>query len=128
MRNDLVVSSLRAAVVAVTPRVRPALVVGAVALVLLAAAAPSARGYSPGGAPQAIPVDELKQMYLACNRAATASRMSSGSIMQCSIVYEELKRRAFGGDFDELLAWSRAQPPVRTDGRRLGEQQPEPER
>jgi len=128
MQTDLVVSRLRAVVIAVTPRLRPAAVVGAAALVLLAAEAPSARGYTPGGASQAIPVDELKRTYLACNRAATASRMSSGSIMQCSIIYEELKRRAFGGDFDKLLAWSRAQPPVRTTGRRFGEQQAESER
>jgi hypothetical protein len=36
--------------------------------------------------------------------------MPTGSVAACSVVYEELKRRAFDGDFDRFLAWSRAQP------------------
>jgi hypothetical protein len=37
--------------------------------------------------------------------------------MKCSVVYEELKQRAFGGDFHKLLAWSKAQPPALNTGR-----------
>jgi hypothetical protein len=48
-------------------------------------------------------------MYLACDHAAMQGRLDSGAIAQCSVLYEELKRRAFDGDFDKLLAWSRNQ-------------------
>lgn len=34
-----------------------------------------------------------------------------GEAMQCSVVCEALKKRAFGGDFDRRLAWTRAQAP-----------------
>lgn len=59
-------------------------------------------------------IDELKALYLRCNGAALQGRLGSAEIGQCSIVYEELKRRAFDGDFDRLLAWSRAQSAMRT--------------
>ena len=57
-------------------------------------------------------VDALKREYLACDRSAMSGQLSSGGIMHCSIVYEELKRRAFGGDFDKLLVWSNSQQPA----------------
>ena len=57
-------------------------------------------------------VDALKRAYLACDRSAMRGQLSSGGIMHCSMVYEELKRRAFGGDFDKLLAWSNSQQPA----------------
>jgi hypothetical protein len=55
----------------------------------------------------------LKQHYLTCNRIATLRRLSPTEIMRCSEVAEALLRRGFGGDFDRLLAWSRAQPSAR---------------
>lgn len=55
-------------------------------------------------------VDELKAIYLACNDALVDQRLGSGGIAQCSIVYEALKARAFGGDFGRLLEWSSAHP------------------
>ncbi len=55
-------------------------------------------------------VAELKRVYLACDQAAADGRLTSAGVMHCSVVYESLKRRAFGGDFDRLRAWSRAQP------------------
>jgi hypothetical protein len=55
-------------------------------------------------------IDELKRIYLRCDRAATRHRLSAGAIAACSVVYEELKWRAFDGDFEKLLAWSRLQP------------------
>lgn len=54
----------------------------------------------------AAPIDELKRLYLRCNDAALGGRLQSPDIMHCSVVYEHLKRRAFNGDFDKLLAWS----------------------
>lgn len=59
-------------------------------------------------------IGELKALYLRCSDAALQGRLASAEIGQCSIVYEELKRRAFDGDFDRLLAWSRAQAAMRT--------------
>ncbi|HEX2198987.1 MAG TPA: hypothetical protein VHG88_10250 [Burkholderiales bacterium] len=56
----------------------------------------------------AVPIEELKNVYLSCNQAASDGRLDTAHIMYCSMVYEELKRRAFEGDFDRLLAWSRA--------------------
>jgi hypothetical protein len=55
-------------------------------------------------------VDSLKSIYLACNDGVLDGRLSTGAVAQCSVVYEELKQRAFDGDFDRLLAWSRSQP------------------
>jgi hypothetical protein len=52
-------------------------------------------------------VDELKRAYLWCDRAAANGRLRAAEIAQCSVFYEDLKRRAFDGDFERLLAWSR---------------------
>jgi hypothetical protein len=32
--------------------------------------------------------------------------METGAIMMCSVIYEELKHRAFDGDFPRLKAWA----------------------
>lgn len=56
-------------------------------------------------------IEQLKTMYLSCNDAALNGRPERHGIMRCSILYEELKQRAFAGDFDRLLEWSRAQAP-----------------
>jgi hypothetical protein len=55
-------------------------------------------------------VDELKAIYLACSDDAMNGRLPTGLVAGCSIVYEDLKQRGFGGDFDRFLAWSRSQP------------------
>ena len=52
---------------------------------------------------------QLKDFYLRCSRAAGERRMSGGEIAICSIGYELLLKRAFHGDFDALVAWSRRQ-------------------
>ena len=59
-------------------------------------------------------VTELKRGYLACHRASMRRALAAGESMQCSMVYEELKQRAFGGDFERVLAWTHTQLP-RTD-------------
>jgi hypothetical protein len=51
---------------------------------------------------------QLMDVYLACDSAATKTRLSSLGAMQCSIVSERLQQHVFGGDFDRLLAWRRA--------------------
>jgi len=105
MSTDQVASSKHAAMAREPLRRTCGAGIRTAALALLMAAIPVARGGSPTAAPT---VDELKSAYLSCNRAAAGTRLSSGTIMQCSIVYEELKQRAFGDDFERLLAWSKA--------------------
>lgn len=63
----------------------------------------------PGGAAPSsrVDVDLLKDDFLACERAATQRRLAAATTGVCSIVYEELRERAFGGSFDALLAWWR---------------------
>lgn len=68
-----------------------------------------------GQAVHDLSVDELKHAYLSCSEAALAGRLPTGAIQVCSEVYEQLKQRAFGGDFLALLAWSSAQPVATRD-------------
>ena len=65
---------------------------------------------------EALSMQEAKQFYLDCSRAAMRGRLGSGETAVCSIGYEVLLERHFGGDFYALLAWSRSQP-QRSDGR-----------
>jgi hypothetical protein len=51
------------------------------------------------------PVESLKDVYLACDHAATQRRLTPAEAMQCSIVAEQLLQRGFDGDLDRLLAW-----------------------
>jgi hypothetical protein len=113
MSTNLVDSSTRVAMGATQLRGRSTIVIGFVGLMLIAWAAPMAHSQSANGALKDAPIDELKRVYLACDRAAISGELDTAGIMQCSIVYEELKRRAFGGNFDKLLAWSKTQPPLR---------------
>lgn len=55
------------------------------------------------------PHEELKSVYTDCSQEAETRMLGAGEAATCSIVYETLKRRVFGGDFAALLAWSRAQ-------------------
>ena len=50
-------------------------------------------------------VDELKDAYLACEHAAKNSRLNGGDVMYCSLIYEELKERAFEGEFIRIKSW-----------------------
>jgi hypothetical protein len=53
--------------------------------------------------------EQLKSDYLHCERLAQATLLDFGTAGDCSMVYEELKQRVFGGDFHLLLAWWRQQ-------------------
>ena len=59
-----------------------------------------------------VSVEDLKRGYLACHQASMRRMLDMGETMQCSVIYEALKQRAFGGDFERLLAWTRAQAPA----------------
>ena len=74
---------------------------------LAAAAATAAIGQVERAPLQSATIDDLKQAYLACDAQAASGRLSTSAIMGCSVVYEELKARAFGGDFEKFLVWSR---------------------
>jgi hypothetical protein len=65
-------------------------------------------GDAQGGDLKQVPVAELKSAYLSCSDMIL-SRQPRSTIMWCSLVYEELKAKAFDGDFEKLLAWARAQ-------------------
>lgn len=56
----------------------------------------------------------LKLFYLHCSRAAKRS-LGTGGVAVCSVGYELLLQRTFGGDFNALLAWSRRHPDDGTD-------------
>lgn len=57
-----------------------------------------------------LPELDLKSFYLRCSRAASQSLLGSGEAALCSLGYEILLKRTFGGDFFALLAWSRLHP------------------
>jgi hypothetical protein len=76
-------------------------------LMLAASAMPAAQSDTLGEL-NSVPIDQLSSTYLSCSSAATSGRLDTAAIMQCSVAYEVLKRRAFGGDFEKLLAWSKA--------------------
>lgn len=54
-------------------------------------------------------IDELKQVYLACDRTASRQVLDMASAAYCSSVAEALQKRAFDDNFDRLLAWWRAE-------------------
>jgi hypothetical protein len=51
-----------------------------------------------------------KQFYLGCSNAAMRGRLGGAETEACSIGYDVVLKRHFGGDFHALLAWSRSQP------------------
>ena len=79
-------------------------------LLLVALTSLGAHGQADEGLSKAVPVDELKRLYTACERSSMRRVLGAEEIAQCSVVYEALKQRAFGGDLEKLLVWSRAQP------------------
>lgn len=52
-------------------------------------------------------IDALKRAYIDCERRALVQRIPADEIMQCSVVYEDLKRRAFDDNWIKLWQWSR---------------------
>ena len=87
--------------------------VGAVALTLAASATQVAHAQSSSAMLKDVPIEALKRVYLSCGREAVGGRLDTSGIMYCSIVYEELKLRAFDGDFGKMLAWSKRHPATR---------------
>lgn len=76
---------------------------------LASAMTPVIQNLPSGSAGAETTIDTLKQVYLVCERAAAKGDLDTGEIMRCAVVYEELKRRAFGGEFRRLKTWADAQ-------------------
>jgi hypothetical protein len=53
------------------------------------------------------PADALKREYLMCERAATQTLLDPAEARACSVLYEQVRNRLFGGSFDALLDWWR---------------------
>lgn len=86
---------------------------------LIACAAPASIPSAAGGKAQPremqslqVSIDELKRAYLSCEDAA-ASGITMTDAMRCSIVYETLKKHAFGGNYAKLRQWTETQMNIR---------------
>jgi hypothetical protein len=81
-------------------------------LITLSLSSPSRAGPAIPVALQQLSVTDLKAVYLGCERSASRSVLGPGDAATCSIAFEELKRRAFDGNFENFLTWWRAQAQV----------------
>ena len=52
-----------------------------------------------------MPQQCLREMFRQCTDAARASLLDLGSAAACSMGYEALLRKHFGGNFQALMAW-----------------------
>lgn len=91
------------------------------ASLLLANLASNPRAQPPNGTHAAVDreVRSLKEAYLRCDRAATERLLDMGEAANCSVIYEELLRVGFGGDFKRLLAWWHAERVAEARGERI---------
>ena len=53
-------------------------------------------------------VAALKRAYLECERRALTDDLSAGEVAECSTIYEQLKLRAFNGDWTRIREWTEA--------------------
>lgn len=65
-----------------------------------------------------VPPDCLKAFFLHCSRVAEQRVLPLAEAAVCSVGYEVLLKREFGGDFDALLAWWRVRRPETVDDAR----------
>lgn len=54
-----------------------------------------------------LPERDLERWFLRCSREASERLMGFDEAALCSIGFEALKQRKFGGDFEAMLAWWR---------------------
>ena len=104
-------------------RHRPVSIAATIAAsLLLATLASNPRAQPPDGTHAAVDLFEvrsLKTAYLRCDRAATERLLDMGEAATCSVIYEELLRVGFGGDFKRLLAWWHAERVGEARGERI---------
>lgn len=84
----------------------------ATAAIALSVAAPAHAQPDPIG--DATP-EQLKLTYLACEERAAAEPLDAATAQLCSVFYEALKSKVFGGSYDALLAWWQAERRVTLD-------------
>lgn len=91
------------------------------ASLLLATLASNPRAQPLNGTHAAVDreVRSLKAAYLRCDRAATERLLGAGNAAYCSVIYEELLKVGFGGDFKRLLAWWQAERVADARGERI---------
>jgi hypothetical protein len=58
---------------------------------------------------ETLPDTCLKTMVVKCSDTASEQMLDPGSAAACSMSYEALLKRGFGGDFQAMLAWWRSQ-------------------
>jgi hypothetical protein len=58
---------------------------------------------------ETLPDTCLKTMVVKCSDTASEQMLDPGSAATCSMSYEALLKRGFGGDFQAMLAWWRSQ-------------------
>jgi hypothetical protein len=56
-----------------------------------------------------MPESCLRTMFMECAAAAHSHLLDIGSATFCSVGYEALLKRGFGGDFHALIGWWRSQ-------------------
>jgi hypothetical protein len=78
---------------------------------LLASLASHPRAQPTSGTHAAVDREErsLKAAYLRCERAANERLLGTDDAASCSVIYEDLLKVGFGGDFKRLLAWWHAE-------------------
>ncbi len=69
-------------------------------------------------------VEELKSIYLECDRASRSNLLDAGSAGFCSTSAEELRRTGFDGRFEDLFAWWRGATQKTLASSKLGSKKP----
>jgi hypothetical protein len=91
-----------------------------ITILILIATTPFASIASENSRTQTMPVAELKEIYLDCERRALAGFIGQADAQVCSVVYETLKDRAFDGSFSKLREWYLKQHVAPAPESRLG--------
>jgi hypothetical protein len=89
-----------------TVRLLPIEVLAALAITALPALATEP---TPAGA-------TLRQQFMDCDGRASRQLLNLADATRCSIIYEQLLRHEFKGDFSRLLAWWQAELRRQTAG------------
>ncbi len=50
-------------------------------------------------------IEQLKAYYLACDAIMSTRRVDAALAQRCASIGQQVQERAFGGDFDEMIAW-----------------------
>lgn len=58
---------------------------------------------------ETLPESCLKTLVVECSAVASQQMLDAGSAASCSMSYEALLKRSFGGNFQEMLSWWRTQ-------------------